>query len=242
MANKKITDLQLRSSVTDDLNIPSDDSIQSYRVTALQFKDYILPNGAVTAAKLATDAVETAKIKDGNVTLSKLVAALQTAFVPSGAVLPFAGSTAPTGFLLCDGAAVSRTTYADLFAVIASKHGSGNGSTTFNLPDYRGRFLRGVDGATGRDPNAGARTAMATGGNTGDNVGSVQGHAAQGHRHQWLVGNGTDAASGNPRGLQPNGTYFTSSGDPVSDTTNGTPQISSENRPINANVNYIIKT
>lgn len=64
--------------------------------------------------------------------------------MPPGTVLPYAGSSAPTGFLMCDGAAVSRTTYADLFAVISTTFGAGDGSTTFNVPDLRGRFAIGV--------------------------------------------------------------------------------------------------
>jgi len=71
---------------------------------------------------------------------------------PPGTVLPFAGANAPAGFLLCDGSAVSRTEYAELFAVIGTTWGAGNGSTTFNLPDLRGVFLRGVDGGRGFDP------------------------------------------------------------------------------------------
>lgn len=63
--------------------------------------------------------------------------------VPAGSVIPYAGASAPTGYLLCDGTAVSRTTYAALFAVIASTYGNGDGSTTFNLPDLRGRFPLG---------------------------------------------------------------------------------------------------
>jgi microcystin-dependent protein len=60
-----------------------------------------------------------------------------------GKVIHLAGSTAPTGTLVCDGRLVSRTTYAALFSVIGTAHGSGDGSTTFNLPDHRGIFLRG---------------------------------------------------------------------------------------------------
>jgi len=56
--------------------------------------------------------------------------------------------TAPTGWLLCNGDAVSRTTYADLFAVIGTTYGSGNGSTTFNVPDFRGRVPAGIGAAT----------------------------------------------------------------------------------------------
>ena len=65
--------------------------------------------------------------------------------VPSGTVVYFLGTTAPTGWLKANGAAVSRTTYARLFAVIGTTYGAGDGSTTFNLPDLRGEFIRGFD-------------------------------------------------------------------------------------------------
>lgn len=64
--------------------------------------------------------------------------------VPVGAILPYGGSSAPTDYLLCDGSAVSRTTYADLFGIIGTTFGPGNGSTTFNVPDLRGRYPFGV--------------------------------------------------------------------------------------------------
>ena len=96
---------------------------------------------------------------------------------PPGTVAPYAGTTAPQGWLLCDGSAIGRTTYAGLFAAIGSAHGEGDGVNTFNLPDYRGRFLRGVDDGAGRDPDAGSRTAMNAGGATGDEVGSVEAEA-----------------------------------------------------------------
>jgi microcystin-dependent protein len=63
---------------------------------------------------------------------------------PAGVVLPFAGSTAPQGYLLCDGGAVSRTDYADLFAAIGTVYGAGDGATTFNVPDLSGRVVLGV--------------------------------------------------------------------------------------------------
>lgn len=98
-------------------------------------------------------------------------------FVPSGTILPFGGVTAPAGWLLCDGSAISRTTYANLYSAIGVVWGSGDGSSTFHLPDLRGRFIRGRDGGAARDPDRTARTAANTGGNTGDNVGSVQDNA-----------------------------------------------------------------
>ena len=63
---------------------------------------------------------------------------------PAGIIMPFAGTVAPQGCLFCDGSAVSRTTYAALFAVIGTTYGEGDGSTTFNIPDLSGRVVIGV--------------------------------------------------------------------------------------------------
>ncbi len=70
--------------------------------------------------------------------------------IPSGALLPFGGVVAPFGYLLCDGAAVSRTRYATLFAVLGTAYGAGDGTNTFNVPDLRARVPVGEDGAAGR--------------------------------------------------------------------------------------------
>ncbi len=104
---------------------------------------------------------------------------------PAGIVQAFAGAktSVPSGWLYCDGSAVSRSSYATLFAVIGTKHGYGDNATTFNLPDLRGRFIRGQDDAQARDPDAASRTASNTGGNTGDNVGTVQTAAFASHTH-----------------------------------------------------------
>lgn len=181
--------------------------------------------------------------------------------VPPGSVFPFAGTTAPSGYLLCNGSAISRTTFAALFAAIGSSHGSGDGSTTFNLPDYRGRFMRGRDGGVARDPDRAARIASASGGNTGDNVGTTQADAIQGHEHALYEGsysiqltqsgsnirNTPAVATGGLVGCAP------SSGTAISDlqigsaisSTNGgawgTVRQAAEARPTNINVNYIIK-
>lgn len=82
-----------------------------------------------------------------------------TATAP-GVISAYVGDTAPTGFLLCDGTAVSRATYAALFAIIKTRHGVGNGTTTFTLPDYRGKFLRMMDYSAANDPDNTTRTAQ----------------------------------------------------------------------------------
>jgi microcystin-dependent protein len=68
--------------------------------------------------------------------------------MPVGAILTYAGGVAPPGFLLCDGSAVSRTTYAALFAAVGTIYGSGDNATTFNVPDLRNQFIRGQDSAS----------------------------------------------------------------------------------------------
>ena len=89
--------------------------------------------------------------------------------VPSGTVLYFAGQTAPAGWLKANGAAVSRTAYAALFAAIGTTYGAGDGRSTFNLPDLRGEFIRGWDDGRGVD--------------AGRVFGSAQAHALQSHQH-----------------------------------------------------------
>lgn len=79
---------------------------------------------------------------------------------PVGSVIMFGGSTAPNGYLLCNGQAVSRTTYATLFAIIGTAYGAGDGSTTFNVPDMRSRFASGI----GNGPGLTSVTRGATGG------------------------------------------------------------------------------
>ena len=65
-----------------------------------------------------------------------------------GVIKPWGKATAPAGYVLCDGAAISRTTYADLFAIISTTYGVGDGSSTFNVPDLQGKMPQGYDGST----------------------------------------------------------------------------------------------
>lgn len=96
--------------------------------------------GTPTVA-LADGEVTTSKIADGSVTQAKLHSSVT--LVPTGAIMPFAMNSAPSGWLAANGLAVSRTTYAALFAAIGTTYGAGDGSTTFTLPDLRGYFVRG---------------------------------------------------------------------------------------------------
>ena len=82
--------------------------------------------------------------------------------VPSGSVFCMAVATVPSGYLECNGAAVSRTTYSVLFAVIGTAYGTGNGSSTFNLPDLRGEFVRGFDNGKGTDSGRSIATSQSS--------------------------------------------------------------------------------
>ena len=107
-----------------------------------------IASDAVIAAKIASDAVITAKIAANAVTYAKLATDILQVLVPIGSVLPYAGSSAPSSqWLVCNGSAVSRSTYSALFGVLSTTFGSGDGSTTFNLPDLRGRTAVGVNTA-----------------------------------------------------------------------------------------------
>jgi len=99
---------------------------------------------------------------------------IKSYIMPTGAVLPYAGSSAPTGFLLCYGQAVSRSTYAALFTALddGATYGTGDGSSTFNVPDLRGRVVAGQDDMGGSSAN---RLTDQTGGLNGDTLGDTGG-------------------------------------------------------------------
>ena len=85
---------------------------------------------------------------------NRFISRMKTSVLPTGSYIQFAGSQAPEGFLVCNGGAISRTTYSALFAVIGTTYGSGDGSTTFNLPNLTDRFLQGST-TSGTVKNAG---------------------------------------------------------------------------------------
>ena len=156
---------------------------------------------------------------------------------PVGTIQSYAGTTAPPGWLMCNtSTAISRTTYAALFQVIGITFGSGNGTTTFNIPDLRGRFLRGTDnmggiGAAGTDPDAGSRSALNAGGNAGNNVGSLQGDQFASHTHPVAAEPNSATTNGSKTYANPAGPGSMTSG-----SAGG-----SETRPKNVYTNYIIK-
>jgi len=156
---------------------------------------------------------------------------------PIGQIAAFAMSAVPNGWLECNGAAISRSTFADLFTAIGETYGSGDGSTTFKLPDLRGEFLRGLDNDRGVD--------------AGRLIGSAQADAFQ----SFVIGTDEGAKarehqySANAGANVPKGGLYTSNaiGDtgfvlkPISNGENGTPRMTNETRPRNVAVVYCIK-
>lgn len=115
--------------------------------------------------------------------------------LPSGVVLPFAGATAPTGYLLAQGQAISRTTYAALFAAIGVVFGAGDGTTTFNVPDLRGRLPLGRDNMGGTPAN---RVTAATSGVSASDLGAAGGdQRLHGHTHGVTDPGHTHTTTGN---------------------------------------------
>ena len=176
--------------------------------------------------------------------------------VPVGTVVAFMGTTPPAGWLLCDYTAVSRSTYANLFSVIGIASGKVDGSTTFNLPELRGEFLRGKDGGSGNDPDAATRLASySNGGNSGDAVGSWEPASLASHSHFEFTTFAAPSAANpkDPATNSPNYTGQFGGGDPnsyfMSTSVNGGQATSyptsnyggKETRPHNISVNWIIK-
>jgi microcystin-dependent protein len=167
IADGTIPESKLSSAVRSQLGIPDGS------VTTAKLADGCLSADTTGRAKMADGFVTTAKIGDAQVTAAKLEASLVW---PVGMIVEYGGETPPTGWFECNGTAISRTTYATLFAAISTLWGVGNGTTTFNIPDLRGYFVRGWDHGAANDPEAATRTG-------GDHVGSSQADALKSHTH-----------------------------------------------------------
>ena len=175
--------------------------------------------------------------------------------VPCGTIIPFAkdviSTGVPTGWLMCDGSAISRTSYATLFnamggdgtgtstggglAFCDGTTGTGGGTGKFNLPDFRGFFMRGMlhTASSTRAPDSSTRTALYTGGSVGGNIGSYEAHALQEHTHGYYridTHHFGQSGSANPE--------FESV---VQSTGANGANVSTETRPTNIYVEYIIR-
>lgn len=137
---------------------------------------------------------------------------------PTGLIITMATTTVPVGYLECNGSLISRTTYSDLFAIIGIVHGDGDGSTTFNIPDLRGEFVRGWDHGRGID--------------VGRVFGSNQLDAFKEHSHLIEHGLGSQGTGG---------TWANSTYQNLSPPTSGYATGGNETRPRNIALMYCIK-
>lgn len=157
-------------------------------------------------------------------------------FMPPGFVFPIVnGNTPPTGTLHCNGAWVSKTTYAALFSGYPLSLGTiyGDSGGNFRLPDYRGRFMRGWAAGSSRDPDRASRTSSPGGSPSGDNVGSYQADGFASHRHAPQPGYSTFmSSSGNTHGR---------GGDSYGTFGNTAYTGGNETRPKNTYVMWVIK-
>jgi hypothetical protein len=198
-------------------------------------------NGSFSGSGAGLTALNGSNLISSSVDASKLVAAVTQALCPSGTIVAYGGDTPPDGWYLCDGHSYSRVTDAPLFAAIQTHFGFAD-SSSFNVPDFRGRFLRGRDAGTGRDPDRGGRGASSGGGATGDAVGSLEGDELRSHSHNYW-----DIYYSEAGGSVPIPWPF--KGSSGSDNDNygwqiyrtSDPAGGNETRPVNISVNYIIK-
>ena len=172
IADKSIATAKLADLAVTAAKLASN-SVETAKIKDAAVTAAKLASNAVATAKIADAAVTNAKIAAGVLTFDRLaaaaiatkeeaeagtskvklmtpwavaqaIAALIPASVPTGMILPFLGTSVPEGYLLCNGSNVSRTTYANLFSVIGTSCGAGDGSTTFTLPNLHHRFLEGT--------------------------------------------------------------------------------------------------
>jgi microcystin-dependent protein len=176
--------------------------------------------------------------------------AIETSLGTPGLIQMYAGATAPSGWLLCNGAAISRTvTYTGLYAVIGTTYGVGDGSTTFNLPDFRGVFPKGA-GTTTRDNDTGYAIRDDT--NTkvyhSATLGTYYADKMQGHLHYDFVADGsgasviTDTAPSKSETITgATNTMAQDAGNPITNGINGTPRTGLTTEPQSLGINFIIK-
>ena len=148
--------------------VKGDVGLGSVDNTADSAKNVLSATKLTTARTISLTGDVTGSVSfDGSANVSIATTVNDTSItVPAGTVIAFANSSVPTGFLECNGATISRSTYSALFAVIGTTYGAGNGSTTFAIPDLRGEFIRGWDHSRGVD------SGRAIGSNQSDAYGS----------------------------------------------------------------------
>ena len=206
--------------------------------------DILYASGANTLAKLAkaTDG-DTLQLASG---VPAWVTVSAGAGVETGSILPYGGAytDSVSGYLQCDGDAVSRTTYSDLFGVTSTQFGVGDGATTFNLPDFNSKFARGAPATTSCGATGGADTVSLSEGELASHT-----HTANvtdpSHTHTYKGDGGSNVGAGIDFGHIPTTTsgaiYSATTGITVANDSTGS-GTSHQNMPSYLEILYIIKT
>lgn len=224
IADSSVTSAKIADGTIVNADVNASAAIAGTKVSPDFGSQNITTTGTLTAKGLSyptTDGAADSVLKtdgSGNLSFGTLGG------VPAGAVFYFAANSAPSGYLEADGAAISRTTYAALFAVVGTTFGTGDGSTTFNLPDLRGEFLRGWDNGKGTD--------------SGRTFGSFQDHQLQLHSHTEQFGVASSAQDQAGSGTADNDINSTGQ----TSTSGTTGNFGSETRPRNIALLPCIKT
>jgi hypothetical protein len=200
-------------------------------------KTEAIDDGAITTAKLASESVTADKIATNSISSAMLMPNIS--IVPSGAIMAWPVEILPDGWVACDGAEYTNTVaeYTPLFTVIGYQYGGSD--NTFNVPDYRGYFMRGWEGSyENRDPDADARIARADG-TAGDEIGTTQADEFEEHNHnaggynQLLHINGYNTFTGGDNSTTEPALNITGTMENAGNST--------ETRPKNISVKWIIK-
>jgi len=190
----------------------------------------------MTAQKVVVEAID----------MTNLAQHVAEALNPPGTIVAFGGTNFPSGWILCDGRSISRSSYARLYDAIGTNWGTSD-ALSFRVPDLRGLFLRGVDnspltGESGRDPERGIRQSLYPGGSSSNNIGSFQFDAFATHRHRsQKFDNNKYLVDSFGTGPVANSNYNvdeTGGSNPIVETDESG---GAETRPKNVYVNYMIK-
>ncbi len=197
-----------------------------------------IANTSLSGIQLQNQTITNAQIANNTISQAQIDAAFAQSLVPTGCIMPFAATNAPDGWLACTGVAVSRQTYAALFAVIGTTYGAGDGSTTFNVPDLRGRAMFGFIGSTNGLITTATADKVALGGKGGEETHVLTTNEIPSHSHSIAAYPYGDSTLANvPRGGNPSG------GGPTLPTTqNAGGGQAHTNMPPFILMNFIIKT